>query len=157
MRIKTLFWTITIAASMTACSSGTKSSEESAKQDSATEAVAETEPGTEADFEGEPDSDSDFLDIERLTKLYTADQRHLSEDDKEFLLQQYDIAMREMNGIDGKKDPEAFRKKLKELGREESGAVLAAITLTESQAQDGRFSEIQMTRYKETKAFYTAQ
>lgn len=157
MRIKALFLAVAVIVSLTACACGSKSYEKSAKDDSATEAVTDVEPEAEADFEGEPDSDEDFLDYERLKKLYTADQRHFTEDDKEFVLLQYDIAMREVDGIDGKKDSKAFAKKIKELGRDEGQAVIAAIAIADGQAQSGKFNEDQMARYNESKTFYSTK
>lgn len=146
-----------VIAFLTVCSCGSKSSEESNKDETGSEAVTEVEQEVEADFMGEPDSDAGFLDHDRLKKLYSADQRHLTEDDKEFLLQQYDIAMSEMGGLDSKNDPKAYNRKLKELGRDEAQAVIAAITLTEGQAQIGKFSDDQMTRYNESKTFYSTK
>ena len=157
MKIKALFFGMAVIAFLTVSSCGSKSSEESNKDATASEAVTEVEHEVEADFMGEPDSDAGFLDHDRLRKLYSADQRHLTEDDKEFLLQQYDIAMREVDGIDGKKDSKAFSKKIKELGRDEGQAVIAAITLTKGQAQIGKFSDDQMARYNESKTFYSTK
>lgn len=159
MKINALFLSMMLAATLTSCSSQSKSSNDSVNTDSATESTTEvaTASGDEADFEGEPDSDSDCFDYDRLTKLYTADQRHLSEDDKEFLLLQYDIAKREVDGIDGTKNPAAFQKKLKELDKEEYQAVIAAISLTEGQAKTGKFNASQMARFNESKTFYTSE